>query len=371
MNASNDGSPDEPRDPHLHAALRNAPDAQMRAPDSLSARILGEARAKARSPGAAAAPTSFIRIGWSRLTQPAVATALTGVLVATIVGLMWWGEPIDQAQAPRPPAVQSSPAQLPAKPPASRSEISPPAKPNPAAAPAPSALDSRKAERKKEAESSSSAEASARAAPSSAAEPTQAPAEAAPESAPAPVEAREESVSIAAPAAAELPASQLPAPMSASKARPAIAAMSDQLAGAARDSRELRELRERRAVAAPMPATPAAAPMLAEVPAQILAAPERWRWHGDAGTSRPMNEPMRAWLAEFDMQTRTRWRAVAEPSAIESAASWQLLLDGQPVLTIRIGERSVLALQNNGSWQAELPAATLEALRASLQAAMR
>ena len=57
--------PDEPLDPRLRAALRHAPDAEVRPPQALSDAILRQARASASAapaPGKAAAP----RCGWRR-----------------------------------------------------------------------------------------------------------------------------------------------------------------------------------------------------------------------------------------------------------------------------------------------------------------
>ncbi|HEY0820025.1 MAG TPA: hypothetical protein VGD46_14670, partial [Rhizobacter sp.] len=102
MNESN-GMADEPRDPHLREALRHAPDAHLQAPPALGDLILKEARAKARDPGGATASSrGAARRLWDWLARPAVATGLAGVMAATLVGLMWWDQPMDEA-LPRPP----------------------------------------------------------------------------------------------------------------------------------------------------------------------------------------------------------------------------------------------------------------------------
>lgn len=101
---------DEARDPHLREALRHAPDAQLQAPSRLSEFILQEARAKARNPQHVGAPApGWARRVWAWLARPAVATGFAGVMAATLVGLMWWDQPMDEA-LPRSPAPAAAPA---------------------------------------------------------------------------------------------------------------------------------------------------------------------------------------------------------------------------------------------------------------------
>lgn len=85
---------DEPRDAHLQAALRHAPDRDAGPSAALSARILQQARQ-----ATAAAPAGagwFDRwFGW--MSQPVAAGALGTVLIAGFVGLMWRGGPPPEA----------------------------------------------------------------------------------------------------------------------------------------------------------------------------------------------------------------------------------------------------------------------------------
>ena len=128
-----DGTPpamsDAERDAYLEVALRHAPDAGIDAPASLSAAILREARGAAsqaapRQPwsgtaadplGGAGVAAALLRL-WTWLARPPVAGALASVMVATLAGVMWWGEPIERtlerpmAKADSAPAVLAAPA---------------------------------------------------------------------------------------------------------------------------------------------------------------------------------------------------------------------------------------------------------------------
>jgi hypothetical protein len=150
---------DDPRDAHLLAALRHAPDQADGPPPGLSAQIREQARQSlARSPTPTAAlgtPGVFERwFGW--MSQPVAAGAFGTLLIAGFVGLMWHEgpppealpgadvpTPVEAASAaramatsapatPAPPAAPESPATPSALPPPA-----PPAPPPPrAAAPA-------------------------------------------------------------------------------------------------------------------------------------------------------------------------------------------------------------------------------------------
>ena len=101
---------DAERDAWLRQALRHAPDAAAGAPPSVSDAILRQARqATASAEHAAHAPATAskkrsVATGreplwaplWSWLMQPTVASGFAGVMVATLVGVMWWGRPIDE-----------------------------------------------------------------------------------------------------------------------------------------------------------------------------------------------------------------------------------------------------------------------------------
>jgi hypothetical protein len=99
---------DAERDAWLREALRHAPDAGVTPPSALSDAILREARGAApqrtRPPIAvrAAAP-SLLRAFWDWLGRPPVAAGFASVLAATLVGMLWWGRPLDEALPQAPP----------------------------------------------------------------------------------------------------------------------------------------------------------------------------------------------------------------------------------------------------------------------------
>jgi len=105
---------DNERDVWLREALRHAPDADAAPPRDVSETILAQARAAARR-GATPAPSAGthnpIAALWDWLARPPVAAGFASVMAATIVGLMWWDRPMDEALPPRPqPALPAQPA---------------------------------------------------------------------------------------------------------------------------------------------------------------------------------------------------------------------------------------------------------------------
>ena len=100
---------DSERDAWLREALRHAPDSGALPPNGVSEAILAEARAAARSAAPrrvaprAARANAFAAL-WAWLAQPPVAAGFASVMAATLVGLMWWDQPMDQtiARAPAP-----------------------------------------------------------------------------------------------------------------------------------------------------------------------------------------------------------------------------------------------------------------------------
>lgn len=113
-------APDD-HDAWLSQALRHAPDADARPPAEVSEAILREARAKARTGGSA--PEFAGRgIGWPRrlwhwLGRPGASASLAGVMVAMLVGVMWWNQPL-----PEPADAPAGSAAGPASPPSDRAE---------------------------------------------------------------------------------------------------------------------------------------------------------------------------------------------------------------------------------------------------------
>ena len=131
-----------PRDEHLRAALRHAPDREAAAPAALSERILAQARAAA----APAPRPGFVErwLGW--WSRPVAAGAFASLLIAGFVGLMWREGPppeaLPEAAPAATPAIREAPAQAAAPPPAAA----------PAPAPAPPAQAQRPPERRRERE---------------------------------------------------------------------------------------------------------------------------------------------------------------------------------------------------------------------------
>ena len=99
---------DAERDAWLREALRHAPDVDAAPPRGVSEAILLKARAAARgatprrgtSRDASAHP---LMAWWDWLARPPVAAGFASVMAATLVGLMWWDRPMDEAM-PRSPA---------------------------------------------------------------------------------------------------------------------------------------------------------------------------------------------------------------------------------------------------------------------------
>ena len=110
---------DDERDAWLRQALRHAPDAQAAPPAALSESILAQARAAAAPPSPSRSMSralprrrslaDVLQSAWNALARPPVAAGFASVMAATIVGLMWWDRPMDEA-LPRPRPPSSAPA---------------------------------------------------------------------------------------------------------------------------------------------------------------------------------------------------------------------------------------------------------------------
>jgi hypothetical protein len=110
---------DDERDTYLREALRHAPDAALGPPAALSDAILRQARsAPMAAPAARAASAELQRHGsprrvlddlWSWLARPPVAAGFASVIAATLVGMMWWDRPMDEALPPRPALPAAAP----------------------------------------------------------------------------------------------------------------------------------------------------------------------------------------------------------------------------------------------------------------------
>ncbi|HEX4233931.1 MAG TPA: hypothetical protein VH041_06460 [Caldimonas sp.] len=111
---------DAERDAWLREALRHAPDSSALPPRDISEAILAEARAIARrkhaAPPNAARAASRHRLAalWDWLARPPVAAGFASLMAATLVGLMWWDQPIDETLPRRPDAVDEHAKSTPA-----------------------------------------------------------------------------------------------------------------------------------------------------------------------------------------------------------------------------------------------------------------
>ena len=116
---------DPERDAYLSQALRHAPDAALAPPAALSDAILRQARsataasipADASKPAAASvrparAPRRPIADFWLWLARPQVAGGFASVLAATLVGMLWWDRPMDDAMPRADERGRRTPTQL-------------------------------------------------------------------------------------------------------------------------------------------------------------------------------------------------------------------------------------------------------------------
>lgn len=383
---------DEQRDAYLREALRHAPDAQLQPPTALSAFILSEARAKARD-GAPAAqrPRSLGAAVWDWLARPSVAAGFAGVMAATLVGLMWWDQPMDQALPRRPePAVMPAPAPVVPEATPSAAATPPPAAAAPAVPTAPTAQEAKRRataqheppkEQRKPAQDADKKMAeptvAAPAAPSVVpAAPSVAPAAPATEAPGGLAQAPREAAAAAKPAPAAAPpafadqaarSADALAKAKSSNAEPARSRLATGGAeamnarGAAQaESNEARERQE----------AEAAATTIGRLRAAIAAEPLRWTWQRGSGTAQAMNDALYAWLAQLDSASSSPWPTrAARETAAPLGRELRLLRDGRVLHTLRLTERAVLWESGQGSRQFELPAATLAELQAALDAA--
>lgn len=362
---------DELRDAWLAQALRHAPDADADAPPALSDTILREARAAVPPTPASSAssrpgtigPLQWVASAWDWLARPPVAAGFASVMVATLAGILWWGQPLDQT-LPRPPEVVSPTPQA-------RTEAAPPE--SVAAAPAApktgddtlaAAAQGRLAETKE-------AEKSARTPRpidertrmrSTAAAPATVPAPAAfPATPPAPAVQPAPAANEAQPPPAQR--RELAAPTSKAMADSPAEAAADKAAPLRNDSRALQGSASPSVAKARAADTTMAS--LATLRAQIAQQPERWHWQRGQGAPQPMNAAVQGWLAELDLQTASRWQASAESAARATAGSVRLLRDGKIQATLGFAGSAVWA-ETPGASVAPMPEGAAESLRKAL-----
>jgi hypothetical protein len=366
---------DAARDPHLQQALRHAPDAQVQAPAALGELILREARAKARTGTSTHEPQAAPRWAqrtWDWLARPAVATGFAGVMAATLVGLMWWDQPMDEA-LPRSPVPAAAPAAQRAAPPPPVASVpglasgATPAVPAPApepartrpAAPKPAVTREEAVptppparEPAREAERATQDMATMKSTPAPAAAPAVTP--------PAVPTPAVRSPASPAPAAAAAPPTtaadsafaEPPAEVEAQQ-RQRSAAPAETLSRRAAAKAQLNESR--------LQHEGEAFTRVASVRAAIASEPLRWAWERD-GDAQPMNDVVQTWLAQLDADAGGRWQPV-DATVLRPGREIRLLQDDQLRHAFRFVEGGILWWRPQGRWQqVTLPPAKLRAL---------
>jgi hypothetical protein len=378
---------EDERDRYLQGALRHAPDAQLGPAPALSDAILKEARAKARDP----APSRLAKRGgllalWDALARPSVATGFAGVMAAVLVGVMWWGQPMDEA-LPRRPAPADAPVaamaprpsapDLPGLPPqAAEGALRTPA---PKAADAPVDAAARRQEREAAAtQSRAVASESKKKAERADSQPPPAPAPspaAAPKPTPAPPALPPEPAADAAPAATAAAAGDLarPAPAMTAKARaPAPAPGAQRMQESAVAGGRAGNTEGFTAPSAPTEARARSADRaaLAGLRAALATEPAAWAWQRGDGPAHSMDEALRGWLSRLDATAGDAWQARTPDTAAPRGRELRLMREGRVVHSLRLTGNAVLWERDGGGpVQAVLPSATLGALQQALDEA--
>ena len=385
--------PDDPRDdPHaepardawLSEALRHAPDADAAPSVAVRETILRQARAATASPPRSRnSAWQRFNAAWAWLSGPRVAAGFASVMVATVVGLLWWDRPIDEALRPVEPAAPvAAPAATPI--PAPAPVAAPAPQPPTAAPPAPSAEPGRD---------------QAAAAPPRVAAPRQP--EARPRNDTANDARREAQAARAAPDAAGETRTLADAPDSprAEKEAKELDATRERRTETAQAKTAAPALRSAPAAAAgmaqapapavtPAPASPPAA--AAPPPRQARTAPlrallealaeesPRWRWQRDGAAERTLTPELQAWLQRLDRTLAGRGASTdsAGLALAPDAGSTQelrLLRDGgvQAVVRFEPDGRLRIEIAGEAPLTAQLPAAGVSALRRALDDATR
>jgi hypothetical protein len=337
-------------DAWLRKALRHAPDADVSAPPALRERILREARAslpRVREPR---------RLGWGQrlwvwLAQPAVGAGLASVMLATVIGLMWQGQPVPsptREQAALPETVTQAPAAAPAAAASVEPERAAPAVAA-ASTPAPALLaKARRHEAPRAATTAGRAEEAPKVMAQSAPRVTP---PAAPVS-PAPI--------------AAAPALQTPPPPPSAAADEIGSARSD--AANAKEPAGLPMARLSSRSAAPERRAGFAAPSLDALWSAIAREPRRWAWQRDGETSaHAVDAPFLAWAASVRRAADTHW--VAADATPPTGTRVLLLRDGQLAHTLVLGDTQLhaRAAGDAHALQAPLGDAPLRELREALQ----
>jgi hypothetical protein len=355
-------------DAWLREALRHAPDADALPPSALSETILRQARSAAAAPAALPVPTFGARIAaaWAWLGRPPVAAGFASVMVAGVVGLMWWDRPLEESMPPRDVAA-AAPAQAPSAAPITTA--TPPAPSPPAAiaaTPAPTTTEPVRATPRRAAAPAVARPRADDHAPAATTAPmSETTAAAGAAAGPAPRAAESVARADASPPAAPVPAER--------EARSAAAAA---------DVRQAERNERARSMAALSKAAPTAQRRDTAAPITVLrgavaAQPDRWRWRRETGEPRAVEPAFESWLGQLESATASRWQAEPADAAAGSrpeATDLQLWLDGRLHGTLRLDAGGVgyePALAPAGRQRADLPAAAAAALRAALDQATR
>ena len=332
--------PDAEHDAWLTEALRHAPDAHTDAPSALSATILREARSAAAQPHASApapAPrrdrrSRWLVSAWNWLAHPPVAAGFATVLMATLVGVMWWDRPLDETVR-RPPAAVSTARR-------------------PSAEPESAVVAQAPSEGAAVADSSASPKTSARMTQPAASRQSRAvKTESAPAASPptrADEPARTSAGAGAAPATA-MPAAQ-PAPAPMREERRTVQASADSKLAKASSAE-------------------AGSASLVELRAAVAREPERWRWQRGDGEAQPMTPRLQRWLTELDRASASHWGPASAQAPREGPRALRLLRDG--VLQATLSFDADVWLETPGaavptSSTATLPQASIDALKKAL-----
>ena len=330
----NQATPDDPRDAHLVAALRHAPDRDVVPPAQLSAAILGQAQQALR--GRRPAPSSSWRAVWERLWQPAPMAAFGTLAMATLIGVMWSTQEIPEATPSlRPEAVAVAPA-------APLAEAAPAASAVPAPAPAPRGADRDAAERDPPAPASIRRSAKA--------DPPSAVAGRSVDAAAAQPEARQAAaVGKAAEAAAMAPpaAPPMPAPVARQAAPPEPEVRRDAFAKSMADAAPAAARARNEMAAAPTPAAarPAIASPLAaaDIAAAMAGDAARVRWRVSPERSVVHGTAQRDFWSGLNLATQARWQLVATALAAPAdEAPLSLLIDAAPRGSLSFTPQAVL-----------------------------
>jgi hypothetical protein len=359
---------DDPRDAHLLAALRHAPDRDLAPPPQLSAAILEHAQhalqiRRARVPRWQAA--------WACLWQPAPMAAFGTVAMATLIGVLWSGHEIPDAT----PSLRSAPAATPAPTaPGKAAELSAPSTvaqdQAPAAAPLEAPAPAQRVARPLPTPKPSPL-------PNAVEPPVPAPSPASP--APPPARARERQAAAQESEARRAAAAMAPTQAPVATAAPGVAttpttpagpmprdALAKALADAAPAPAAARARSEMAAgalgAAAPAAALQPVSPLLkvdAEIEAALAGDPARVRWRVAGQQLVAHQAAQRDWWADVLRATQGRWQAVASGAAGAEAAPL-LLIDAAPRGSFAFEPQALVWREAGGAtWRAPIDAETL------------